>query len=376
MDFLKKLNEDRAELQAEMENMLATAEGEQRALNNEEDAKFKELESKINAIDNTIKAKEQYRASQNVVVETRKEDEMTQEERDYKVFGDFLMGIGNEMRADANFTKTDADAAGIVPKTISDQIIKEVKDRVPYLQFANVIYKTGTLSFPKVTLNSTGASYGTEGSANDAIKDEWTTIDLKDYIIDVCVDMGEQMFVNVDTSIINAVIDNVAEHMANKLDREFTLGTDEKVTGITSATNTVTTASATAITYDELVDLKHKIPQAYRGKGVWLMNDSTYTAICKLKDNDGRPYFEEDEYKILGCPVYVSGNFAEIGAGNKTIVFGDLSGYTIKFSKDMSIELLTDATYKRNHLVGVFASTFVDAKITNEQKIAMLVQNA
>ena len=46
----------------------------------------------------------------------------------------------------------------------------------------------------------------------------------------------------------------------------------------------VTTASATAITLDEVLDLFYSLKAPYRNKAVFVMNDATIKAIRKLKD--------------------------------------------------------------------------------------------
>ena len=50
----------------------------------------------------------------------------------------------------------------------------------------------------------------------------------------------------------------------------------------------VTTASATAITIDEVLDLFYSLKAPYRNRAVFVMNDSTVKAIRKLKDGQGQ----------------------------------------------------------------------------------------
>ena len=53
---LKKLMEQRAQLKAELDRILETAKTEERAMTDEENTKFEELEGKIKNLDRTIKA--------------------------------------------------------------------------------------------------------------------------------------------------------------------------------------------------------------------------------------------------------------------------------------------------------------------------------
>ena len=60
--MLKKLMEERAELQAQLEEVLGKAKTEERAMDEAEITKFDDLEKKIKAIDTTINAEERARA--------------------------------------------------------------------------------------------------------------------------------------------------------------------------------------------------------------------------------------------------------------------------------------------------------------------------
>ena len=180
---------------------------------------------------------------------------------------------------------------------------------------------------------------------------------------------------NTDLNVVDFVVNQVAGAIAEKLEKEFVIGTTGKITGITSATNGVTAASATAITYDELVSLKHSLKQRFRANARWIMNPTTYTALCKLKDNNGQPYFKEDEYKILGLPVIESDSMPAIAASAKVIVFADLSGYTIKATKSVEIQVLREKFSTKN-MLGVLAFGEYDAKITDSKKLAVLTMKA
>ena len=105
------------------------------------------------------------------------------------------------------------------------------------------------------------------------------------------------------------------------------------------------------------------------------MNPATYTAICKLKDNNGQPYFKEDEYKILGRPVIESDSMPIMAASKKPIIFGDLSGYTIKATKSVEVQVLREKFATKN-MIGVLAFCEYDAKITDSKKVSSLTMAA
>ena len=107
------------------------------------------------------------------------------------------------------------------------------------------------------------------------------------------------------------------------------------------------------------------------------MAPSTRDAIRKLRDGEQRyllnpDYREGFGYTLLGKPVFVSDNMPAMGAGNKEVFYGDMSGLALKFSEDINIEILRER-FATEHAIGVVGYLECDAKIENEQKIAVLV---
>ncbi len=74
---------------------------------------------------------------------------------------------------------------------------------------------------------------------------------------------------------------------------------------------------------------------------------------------------------LLGKPVYVSDNMPDIDADAKVIYYGDMSGLATKFSEELHIEVLREL-YAAQHAVGVVGWLEFDAKIQDQQKIAVL----
>lgn len=131
-----------------------------------------------------------------------------------------------------------------------------------------------------------------------------------------------------------------------------------------------TTASTTAITADEIIDMFYDLKGEYRKSATWRMNDSTLKAIDKLKDTDGSYLLgslaDGLTPTIKGRPVVVDNNMPEMGAGNKFVVFGDFASYQIADRGTMTIQRLEEALYK-NGMVGFQVTVRVDAKIITEE---------
>lgn len=106
---------------------------------------------------------------------------------------------------------------------------------------------------------------------------------------------------------------------------------------VTAAGIGKTAVGTTAVTYDELVDTLHSVDPLYQGSGQWLMNDTTFSALRKLKDSQGRPLYGDLSVNapstLLGKPVVIDPNMPAMTTGNKAILFGDLKTYYIRIVK-------------------------------------------
>ena len=384
---LKGLQEQREDLVNQMQKVLDDAKAEERAMTEDEENTFNELESKIKAIDATIKAEERARDLALNVTSKEKKDKVVkdltdaevraEEEAQTKAFLAYVSGNAAEVRA-GEIQLTQGANGAIVPTHIANKIIEEVRDMVPYLTICDVVSTNGKLSVPVYGEDATNyihADYVSEGTDLTDNVGKFTTIDLNGYVIGALALVSNKLVNNTDINAVDFIVHRVATAMAEKLEKEFTIGTASKIDGISSATKEVETAAGTAITYDELVSLKHSLKQRFRKNAVWIMHPDTYTALCKLKDNNGQPYFKEDEYKILGCKVYESDSMPTIAAGAKTIIFADPKGYTIKATKTVEITILREKFATKN-MLGIMAYGEYDAKVTDGKRIVTLKQKA
>lgn len=133
---------------------------------------------------------------------------------------------------------------------------------------------------------------------------------------------------------------------------DFTNGTgaDQPKGIITAATSGKTAASATAIKYDEVIDLEYSVDPAYRfqpGAG-YMCHDGIVQYLRKLKDGDGKylwqPSQQAGEPDILnGYPLTRNQSMAStVATGNKTMLFGLLSKYKVRQVGDIRVYRLRE----------------------------------
>lgn len=373
----KELVETRNAKVAQMENILNTAKAENRAVTDEENAKFENLEKEVKNIDRTIALNERM---QNVSLrEVPKTEvamaEMTNEEKDAKVFENMIRNYKNE-----TFT-TKADGGATIPTTIASKIIDKVVEISPIYRLADRYNIKGKITLPKYDAKNSTLSmqYVAEGASANPNELKITNIELDGYLASTLSYVSNSLINNSAFDIVGFVIAKMAQAIALFIEGELLKGTEGKVEGLSKipAEMVVTTESATAITTDELMDLQDKVIDKYQGASIWIMNRTTRSALRKLKDKEGQYLLNKDlnskwGYTLLGRDVYCSDQVDGIGAGKTAIFYGDFSGLAVKVSEDVEMKIL-DQVQAINHLTTIVAFIEFDAKLADEQKIAKLV---
>jgi HK97 family phage major capsid protein len=127
---------------------------------------------------------------------------------------------------------------------------------------------------------------------------------------------------------------DLASLLASSAARRFARGVGSQfITNLLAdATTGVTSASPTAITGDEVLDLVASVDSAYAINGSYLASTATVTALRKLKASTAGSYlldFDRDPVTgrktLFDFPIYESPSMAAIGATNVPLAFGDLS---------------------------------------------------
>ena len=379
MNKYKKLLEKRAQAMAEMELLTNTAETEERAMTEEEQARFEELEKEIRAIDATVEAGERARK----LDITKTEEEVNEETRgaedvevsEVRAFAEFIRGeISGEQRAEM----TKGENGAVIPQSIANKIIERVKEISPLYSLSEQFNVKGTLTIPyydESTQRITMA-YADEFQELESTSGKFGNITLQSFLAGALTKVSKSLINNSDFDIVSFVVRRMAEAVAEFLEHELLHGTENKADGLSGATQVITAASATAVTSDELIDVQEEVPDRYQGQAIWIMNKATRTAIRKLKDGQGNYLLNKDAnarwgYTLFGKDVYISDQCDRMQTGNKAIFYGDFSGLAVKLSENLEIEVLREH-YAAEHAVGVVGWIEFDSKIQDQQKIAVL----
>lgn len=371
---LKKLMEQRADLQTEMETLLNSAMTEERAMTEEENTKFDTLERQIKAIDGTIEREERARKMEKKKIVVPEVEERAELEE--RAFADYIRGVVMEERAEVNMTTGDNGA--VIPASIANKIIERVYDICPIFQLSTRYNVGGTLSIPYYdeTTQQITMAYADEFVDLESTSGKFTSITLSGFLAGALTKVSKKLLNNSNFALVEFVIKKVAEAAKKWIEKELLNGTAGKIAGLSGVTQKVTAASATAITADELIDVQEEVPDEFQSGAIWIMNRATRKAIRKLKDGDGTYLLQKDfnakwGYTLLGKDVYTTDNIAVMAAGKTVLFYGDFSGLATKVAEDVSIEVLREK-YATQHAIGVVAWMELDAKVENAQKIAKL----
>lgn len=383
---LKELLEKRAMKQAEMKAMLDKANEEQRTLNPEEQESFGALEAEIRDLDATINAIQTQRDLEQNAPSAEEEEETEErsvEEREHDAFEAFIRGAVTESR-DVDYTHmTMGDNGAVVPTSIANKIIEKVVDMCPIYHDADRYNMTGTLQIPYYddATQDIVVAYADEFADLDNAKNgQFKNISLTGFLARAVTDVSKSLINNSKFNIVDFVINRMARNIALFIEHELLKGTSGKIAGLSGVTQSVTTASNSAITADEIIDLQESIPDAFQSGAYFIMNKATRTAIRKLKDGQGNYLLNKDAnsrwgYTLFGKDVYTSDNMDQIGAGKTVIYYGDYKGLAVKVSEEVNIDILRE-TKARQHAVEVLGFLEMDAKVQNAQMIAKMVMHA
>lgn len=374
----KKLIENRNELKEKMMQIIASAEAESRCITDEERTAFDRCRDEIASIDSTIAASEQLRElGEPCCVSGSGETEAEKRTLDEQNFLAYVRSAGRSEKRSLDVSTN----GGIIPQTIADRIIEEVKELSPILSMVTVYNVGGDLVFPlwsdtKDDGNTLSAAYVDDMQALTASAGKFTTIKLESYIMGVLTLVSKSLMNRTDFDLLSFIVKKAAQEISRLLEHELIVGTPGKMTGVISAETGVTAASQSAITADELIDLEMSIPQQFAERACFIMHKNTLKAIRKLKTDDKEYLLQRDltapfGWTVLGHPVYISENMPQMQAGKKAVVYGDMSGLYLKFAQGMEIQVLLEK-YAEQHAVGVIGYVECDSKIVEQQKIRTL----
>lgn len=142
----------------------------------------------------------------------------------------------------------------------------------------------------------------------------------------------------------------------------------------------MTSAAPTAFTADEIIDLQHSIKAGYRRKAVFIMNDATIQKLRKLKDGTGNYLWQPNVLygqpdMLLNTRVLTSNYMPLPTAGNKAILYGDMSQYWVADREGRSLQHLNEL-YADKDQIGFKITQRMDGRLILPEAVKVLQMKA
>ena len=264
---MKHLEEKKNDLITRAEELLNQAKAEERNLTEEEAKELETIRNDIRAIKKTLGLEDDIKAEKDLEEkkDTQEGENMTTEEKakenaqtEERAFENFVRGYVVHERA-GELPKTGNTA--VIPTTIANKIIKKVYDISPILERADRYNVKGNLDLPYYDTDTSTitVAYQTEFTAMTSSAGSFKSISLTGFLAGALTKISRSLINNAQFDIVNFIVDEMAYAIKRFIEKELLVGTTDKVTGLSTLTNTLTTAAATAVTADEIIKLHDKV---------------------------------------------------------------------------------------------------------------------
>ena len=280
---------------------------------------------------------------------------------------------------------TDSEGGYLVPDEFDRHLIDALNEENIFRKLAHVIQTaSGDRKIPVVASHGT-ASWIDEEAAYPEIDDAFGQVSIGAFKLATMIKISEELLNDSVFDMPSYIAKEFARRIGAAEEEAFFTGNGTgKPLGILAATGGaqtgVTTASATAITFDEIIDLFYSLRSPYRKKAVFVVNDATVKSLRKIKNGQGDYLWQASlsagtPDTLLGRPVYTSSFMPTIEAGAKTVAFGDFGYYWIADREGRSFKRLNEL-YAATGQVGFLASERVDGKLILPEAVKVLAQKS
>ena len=382
---LKELKEKRAGLYAQIDSLRKETDG--REMTAEEQQRWDTLFADYEKADKAVAAEEKF-----LDIQRRQAEEAYRQNNggaagaaagkdtpEYRrAFADYLLngaqGISPETRSliEKRDSISGLSAGVLIPTDLASSIEIALKSYGGMFEAGQIIPTSqgGDLTFPTVNDTAAKATIVAEYDQSTKRTPTFGSVTLKAFtyrtpIIPVSLELLQDSAFDLDALLSQLLSESfgrgVNEHLTTGS------GTGQPRGIVTAATAIENGAAAGAITLDNIIDLIAGVDSAYAKTGKFMFNHKTLWALAKIKDTHGQYIWQENARvgqpgTIFGKGYVINDDVADIGAGNASVLFGDLSKYKIRLVKGFRVIRLNEllAEYLS---IGLFGFARVDGTL-------------
>nr|DAK85095.1 MAG TPA: major capsid protein [Caudoviricetes sp.] len=398
MNKILELREKRAKTWENAKNFLDNRRNENGIVSDEDNAVYEKMEMEVVNLGKEIDRLERQAAIDlelSKAVDTPIKEKPAISDKPEKIgraSNEYKNAFWKLMRNKANFEVKNSLKIGenteggyLAPDEFERTLVEALEEEDIFRNLANVIQtSSGDRKIPVVATKGNASWVDEEGEIPES-DDSFKQVTLSAYKLATMIKVSEELLNDSAFDLESYIAKEFGRRMGTKEEEAFFVGDGTgKPTGILDDTAGgeigKTTASSTAITFDEIMDLFYSLRSPYRKKATFLMNDSTVKAIRKLKDAQGQYLWQPSVTAgtpdtILNRPVLTSSYMPEIAAGNKTIAFGDYQYYWIADREGRSFKRLSEL-FAITDQIAFISTQRVDGKLILPEAIKILKQKA
>lgn len=400
---IQNLREQRGKIANALNELVAKPEWDAAT----DQATYDNAMAEIDKIDASIKRIQD--ANEKLAEQTRTENVAVHAERKGRDTGDnglsvyakWLRGGDNALNQDdwnairnTMSTTTGSEGGFTVDSQVAATVIDALKAFGGMRSVSTVLSTSGfgALSFPTSTgVSEVGEIIAENAEATD-LDVSFGTVALPAYkysskVVSVPYELLQDSGVDIEAFVQSRLV----TRLGRITNTHFTTGSgSSQPNGLaTAATVGVTAANSTsqvtAVTYDSLVNLQHSVDPDYRANAGWMFNDTTMREIRKIKDGQSRPIFVPgyetgmpgaSPDRLLGQPITINQDVANMAASARSILYGDFSGYYIRDVMALEMFRFTDSAFTRKGQVGFLAWMRTGGNLIDVNKVRVFVNAA
>ncbi len=400
MSKILEMRQKRADLWDKAKAFLDEHEGENGVMSAEDTAEYERMEQEVSDMGHAIERmeraeqldREMNEAANPVLVGQPERSAPAADNKRGTASDAYKKAFWNSIRGRMNYDVRNALQVGelteggyTVPDEFENQLIEALQEENIMRGLVHVIStSSGDRKIPLVT-NYGSASWIEEEAQIPESDVAFNQITLGAHKLATAIRISQELL-NDSAFDLASFIAHEFQRRAGAAEEEAILSGDgsHKPIGLLHATLGaqvgVTTASTTAITADELIDLQHSLKSGYRRKAAFIMNDACIKAIRKLKDGQGQYLWQPSIREgvpdmILNTRVYMSNYMPLVEAGNKVVLYGDYSYYWLADRAGRTLQRLNEL-YAMTDQVGFKLTERLDGRLILPEAVKVMQMKA
>ncbi|MFF4818081.1 phage major capsid protein [Kitasatospora sp. NPDC001309] len=252
---------------------------------------------------------------------------------------------GANVQAQAGKVADPAFAGNTTSVQFIAQVLESMRERSPFLSLVDTFTTSHgeTIRYPVKNARPVPADVAVlaEGDKIPFTKAGFTTKDLTVKKYGVGTQLSIELMTDSEVDIAGIVANDAGEAVADRLAADMLA---KLQLAVPAGKKVVQGTGLGAVSYDNLIDVQHKLRTGYRKNASWLFGDLQLAELRKIKDTMGNPIWNPSYLvgvpdTLLGKPYAVDATVtAKAGTANTDLLwYGDFSKFKLRQAKGLAV---------------------------------------